>query len=243
MNGLTSTLPRVNGLISGATKALMGFSRDSLALLGLALACAVIALSARPDLRGLGEGWLTGWLQQRQIATIGLTPEPFAAERATAMDPKELPAGQANLARWISKKYRVAPEAVASVVAEAHEIGLRAKLEPTLILAIAAIESGFNPFSQSPQGAQGLMQVMTHVHADKFEHFGGKLAAFDPIANLRVGVKVLQECIARAGSLDGGLRLYVGATTVDDGGYADKVLAEQARLDQVARAPVMRVLR
>lgn len=242
MNGLTSTLPRVNSLISGGTKALMGFSRDSLALLGLALACAVIALSARPDLRGLGEGWLTGWLQQRQIASIGLTPEPVAAERATAMDPKELPASQANLARWISKKYRVAPEAVASVVAEAHEIGLRAKLEPTLILAIAAIESGFNPFAQSPQGAQGLMQVMTHIHTEKFEHFGGKLAAFDPIANLRVGVKVLQECILRAGSLDGGLRLYVGASTVDDGGYAGKVLAEQARLDQVARAPGKRVL-
>lgn len=237
MNGLTSNLAKANDLISDGAKALMGFSRDSMALLGFALACAVIALSARPDLRGVGEGWLTNWLQQRQIATVGVVPEPAAAERATAMDPKELPPGQANLARWISKKYRVAPEAVASVVAEAHEIGQRAKLEPTLILAIAAIESGFNPFSQSAQGAQGLMQVMTHVHVDKFAHFGGKLAAFDPIANLRVGVKVLQECIARAGSLDGGLRLYVGATTLDDGGYADKVLAEQARFDQIARAP------
>jgi soluble lytic murein transglycosylase-like protein len=44
------------------------------------------------------------------------------------------------------------------------------------------------------------MQVMTGVHSDKYESFGGKLAAFDPVTNLRVGVKVLQECIARAGS-------------------------------------------
>ena len=58
-----------------------------------------------------------------------------------------------------------------------------------------AIESGFNPFAQSPVGAQGLMQVMTGVHKEKYENFGGKLAAFDPVTNLRVGVKVLQECI------------------------------------------------
>ena len=112
---------------------------------------------------------------------------------------------------------------------------MRTKLDPTLILAVMAVESSFNPFAQSPVGAQGLMQVMTRVHTDKYEGFGGHLAAFDPVANLRVGVKVLQECIARAGSLEGGLRYYVGAAYLpDDGGYAAKVLAEHFRLRQVA---------
>src|SRR5262249_20282416 len=56
----------------------------------------------------------------------------------------------------------------------------------------------------------------------------------DPVTNMRVGVKVLQECIARAGSLEGGLRFYVGAANLtDDGGYASKVLAEHERLRQV----------
>ena len=118
---------------------------------------------------------------------------------------------------------------------EAYEIGARTKLDPTLILAIMAIESGFNPFAQSAVGAQGLMQVMTRVHTDKYDNFGGHFAAFDPVTNLRVGVKVLQECIARAGSLEGGLRYYVGAANLpSDGGYASKVLAEHARLRQVA---------
>jgi hypothetical protein len=104
-----------------------------------------------------------------------------------------------------------------------------------LILAIMAIESGFNPFAQSAVGAQGLMQVMTKIHSDKYEGFGGKLAAFDPISNLRVGVKVLQECVSRAGSVEGGLKLYVGAGNMeDDGGYTAKVLAEHARLQQVS---------
>jgi len=73
------------------------------------------------------------------------------------------------------------------------------------------------------------------VHSDKYEAFGGKLAAFDPVANLRVGALVLQEYVRRAGSIEGGLRIYVGAANLpDDGGYAAKVLAEHARLVQVA---------
>jgi hypothetical protein len=52
---------------------------------------------------------------------------------------------------------------------------------------------------------------------------------------LRVGVKVLQGCIAQAGSIEGGLKYYVGAANLaSDGGYANKVVAEYARLYQVA---------
>jgi soluble lytic murein transglycosylase-like protein len=98
-----------------------------------------------------------------------------------------------------------------------------------------AIESGFNPFAQSPVGAQGLMQVMTKIHSDKYETFGGKFAAFDPLANLRVGVKVLKDCIQMAGSVEGGLRYYVGAANLEnDNGYAEKVMVEYGRLQQVA---------
>ena len=209
-------------------------THNSFALLGLAVVFAVITLTARPDLRQAGEFKLMTWLQQRQEAAIGFT-EPAAIERATASNPKDLPAQQAAVAYWLSKKYGVAPEPLSVLVAEAFEIGQKAKLDPTLILAIMAVESSFNPFAQSQVGAQGLMQVMTRVHGDKYESAGGTLTAFDPVTNMRVGVKVLQECIARAGSLERGLRYYVGAANLDDdGGYAGKVLAEHERLLQVA---------
>jgi soluble lytic murein transglycosylase-like protein len=98
-----------------------------------------------------------------------------------------------------------------------------------------AVESSFNPFAQSSVGAQGLMQVMTGIHSDKYENFGGRLAAFDPVTNLRVGAKVLQDCIKRAGSTQAGLKHYVGAALLaEDGGYADKVMAEHSRLQAVA---------
>jgi soluble lytic murein transglycosylase-like protein len=120
-------------------------------------------------------------------------------------------------------------------VQEAWSVGQRAGLDPTLILAIMAVESSFNPFAQSSVGAQGLMQVMTQVHDDKYEAFGGIHAAFDPVTNLRVGVLVLKECINRAGGLEAGLRYYVGAALIpDDGGYVGKVLAEQDHLKRVA---------
>ncbi|MGP1630146.1 MAG: transglycosylase SLT domain-containing protein [Giesbergeria sp.] len=220
------------------TDAFLKVTHNSFALLGLAVACLAITMAARPDLRAQGEVQLRSWLEARQsFATDADSAldldEPN--ERALAADPKGLPKEQARVAYWLSKKYKVAPEPLSLLVGEAYEIGNKTKLDPTLILAIMAIESSFNPFAQSSVGAQGLMQVMTRVHTDKYESVGGHLAAFDPVTNLRVGVQVLQECIRRAGSLEGGLRYYVGAANLEnDGGYAAKVLAEHFRLRQVA---------
>jgi transglycosylase-like protein with SLT domain len=226
------------GLQTFASDIAEGFfeiTHNSFALVGLAVVFCVVSLAARPDWRETGEVQLRSWLQERHIAALGMQVELDAIDRATAVNPHDLPEQQAAVAYWLSKKYRVAPEPLSALVAEAYEIGESAKLDPTLILAVMAIESRFNPFAQSTVGAQGLMQVMTVVHSDKYENFGGKMAAFDPVTNLRVGVKVLQECIKRAGSLQAGLKFYVGAAKrEDDGGYADKVMAEHARLKQVA---------
>lgn len=236
---MTASNKFTRGLRTFASDIAQGFfeiTHNGFALVGLAVMFAVITLTARPELREIGEMKLISWLQDRQLAVTGLASEIDAIDRATASNPQDLPKQQAAVAYWLSKKYRVAPEPLSALVAEAYEIGIRTKLDPTLILAVMAVESGFNPFAQSPVGAQGLMQVMTKVHSDKYENFGGKLAAFDPLTNLRVGVKVLQECIKRAGSLEGGLRSYVGAANIeDDGGYVVKVMAEHSRLQMVAK--------
>jgi len=217
-------------------------SHNTLALLGLLLVAVLAFGAGKAELRQSAETQVLGWLQARQEARTApdqllaaQLSEPQAVSRATAADPKGLTRQQAAVAHWISRRYRVAPEPISRLVQEAWHVGERADLDPTLILAIMAVESSFNPFAQSAVGAQGLMQVMTKVHDDKYEAFGGNLAAFDPVTNLRVGVQVLKECIARAGSLEAGLRFYVGAANLeDDGGYAGKVLAEQNHLRQVA---------
>ena len=235
---MTATEKLSQGLRVFASDIAQGFfeiTHNGFALLGVIVVFAILTLTARPELRQAGEAQLMGWLQERQAAISGFVRHPEAVERATAVDPKTLPKQQAAITYWLSKKYSVAPEPLSALVAEAYETGGRVHLDPTLILAVVAIESGFNPFAQSQVGAQGLMQVMTQVHSDKYQNFGGKLAAFDPLSNMRVGIKVLQECIARAGSMEGGLKYYVGAANTDeDSGYAIKVLAEHSRLQQVA---------
>ena len=75
------------------------------------------------------------------------------------------------------------------------------------------------------------MQVMTSVHKDKYELFGGTTEAVKPEVNIRVGAYILKYLIATTGSLRTGLKYYVGAANADnDGGYADKVIAERNRL-------------
>lgn len=221
---------------------LLEVGHNTLALVGLLIVGVLVFMAGHRELTHTLEQRAFHWLQARHEARTEGTMdalaefnEPDAIARATASDPKELTRQQANVAVWLSRRYRVAPEPIARLVQEAWTVGAKANLDPTLILAIMAIESSFNPFAQSPVGAQGLMQVMTRIHDDKYEAFGGNHAAFDPVTNLRVGVQVLRECISRAGSIEAGLRYYVGAANLaDDGGYAGKVLAEQEHLRQVA---------
>ena len=227
------------GLRTFANDVAQGFfaiTHNGMALLGISIFFFMVTLSVRDDLRVVTEAKIISWLQDRQYDELGMETDADAVDRATATDPRDLPKQQSNLAFWLARKYHVAPEPVSALVSEAYDLGPKNQLEPTLILAVMAVESGFNPFAQSQVGAQGLMQVMTKVHEDKYQGFGGALAAFDPVANLRVGVNVLKDCITRGGSIEGGLKLYVGAANgKDDGGYASKVMGEYGRLQQVAK--------
>lgn len=162
---------------------------------------------------------------------------PSARIAADAKDPQALAStvSQSRVAGFLARRYRVAAEPVAKLVGAAYETGREAGLDPLLILSVIAIESGFNPYAESGMGAQGLMQVMSKVHSDKFEYFGGTSAALKPLANIKVGALILKDCIARGGSLPSGLRLYNGSTSPTDNSYNAKVLAERNRLRDVAR--------
>jgi hypothetical protein len=180
-----------------------------------------LRLSGPLELRALN------WLQDRQAQA----QDAFGLASVSSLESLSEP--QALAVSWLSRKYRVAPEPLSAIVIEAFEIGAKKGLDPALILAVAANESRFNPLAQSPVGAQGLMQVLTRVHAERGDDPGGAVAAFDPLANWQVGAEILQEGIHRSGSVEGGLRQYVGAVKTDGRDYIFKVLAEQMRLQSV----------
>ena len=244
-NALTTGRESVKVFLTDVGHGLLDVSHSMLAMVGLAVVAGALFMSSQDEMRDSLEARAWGWLEARHLARSGGEDLAAAAESepssagpvniSSTADPADLTRAQANVARWIVRRYHVAPEPVARLVQESWTVGQRTGIEPTLILAVMAIESSFNPIAQSPVGAQGLMQVMTKVHSDKYESYGGHLAAFDPVSNLRVGVLVLKECIAKAGGLSGGLHYYVGAGAMDDdGGYAAKVMAEQELLKRVA---------
>ncbi|MFM2262132.1 MAG: hypothetical protein RI959_808, partial [Pseudomonadota bacterium] len=144
-NWPNAALLRIKKVLQALTGGFVAATHNSLAVLGMALALAIGAMVAKPDWRVSAEQHLLGWLLERQSDESALTTDPVAVERATAAHPNELPKNQANVALWLSRKYRVAPEPLSALVAEAFAVGQRVRLEPTLILAVMAIESRFNP--------------------------------------------------------------------------------------------------
>jgi soluble lytic murein transglycosylase-like protein len=74
-------------------------------------------------------------------------------------------------------------------------------VDPALVKAIIAVESGFEPSAVSPKGAVGLMQVIPAtgerygLAADRERSVEQKLA--DPATNLRIGTRYLRDLLAR----------------------------------------------
>jgi soluble lytic murein transglycosylase-like protein len=138
---------------------------------------------------------------------------------------------QRAVADFFEKKYTLDRTKIEEYVSNTILIAKEVNIDPVLLLAVISVESNFNPNTKSHAGAEGLMQVMTAVHKDKYALFGGTSEAAKPEVNIRVGAYILKYLIATAGSLRNGLKYYVGAANAeDDGGYADKVMAERNRL-------------
>lgn len=138
---------------------------------------------------------------------------------------------QRAVADFFEKKYKLDRAKIEEYVSNTVLIAKEVNIDPVLLLAVISVESNFNPNIKSHAGAEGLMQVMTSVHRDKYAHFGGTSDAVKPEVNIRVGAYILKYLIATGGSLRNGLKFYVGAANAeDDGGYGDKVMAERNRI-------------
>lgn len=142
-----------------------------------------------------------------------------------------------NALGYVQRRYKVSQDALIPVFEVAQLIGTERRIDPMLILSIIAIESRFNPFAESAMGAKGLMQVIPRFHTDKLPAGATERSLLDPVVNIQVGVKVLEEAIRRQGGLVAGLQQYAGSSD-PDGAYASKVLAEKERLEQAARRKI-----
>jgi len=233
--------------VTKTAKGLLTTMQHTLTVLGLSAVAIAVLLYARPDLaRQVSQLLSPAPAPQVQAPALSslmdtaavpgpaveAEPAPLTAEEKAMLGNKKQ---QEFVTSWLSKRYRVAGDAANMLVSTAYLTAREIKLDPLLILAVMAIESGLNPFAESPVGAQGLMQVMSKVHHDKFQEMGGVQAALNPVANIRVGALILKDYVNRGGSVEAGLKTYVGAAAFEtDAGYGSRVMAEYHRLKQVA---------
>lgn len=235
--------PALLSSMAHALRNVLAAAQHTLTLFGLSAVAAIALLVAKPELAKQVSQFLTHDQVQEAPALApdlaALMDQPaVAADQAPTPEEKAMLGSrkqQEAVTSWLSRRYRVASDATNMLVSTAYVTAHEMKIDPLLILAVMAIESGLNPFAESPMGAQGLMQVMSKVHQDKFEDMGGMQAALNPVANIRVGAQILKDYVKRSGSVEAGLKSYVGAGAAEsDAGYSASVMAEYNRLKQVA---------
>lgn len=96
--------------------------------------------------------------------------------------------------------------------------------DPTILVALARVESSLRPFAVGGHGEIGLTQVRPELHGYS------PALLIDPRGSLEAGARILRSCIARAGGdVQRGLAFYNG-TGPAAARYATRVLAEQRRL-------------
>ncbi|EEF25227.1 conserved hypothetical protein, partial [Ricinus communis] len=231
-----------------SAKGVLTTAQHTLTVVGVTALVVMAVLFVRPDLaKALSDSLnrtpevetvavtappLSALMDAPAAATPAAAPAPLSAEEKALLGTQKQ---QQWVTTWLSKRYRVAGDAANMLVSTAYLTAREIKLDPLLILAVMSIESGLNPFAESPMGAQGLMQVMSKVHHEKFQDMGGLQAALNPVANIRVGALILKDYVTKGGSVEAGLKSYVGAAAFEtDDGYGSRVMAEYNRLKQVS---------
>ncbi len=176
------------------------------------------------------------------------------------------PCNAPDRARWLASLERLLREKMPGLPAEdrsrlagvIYEEAKAASLDPFFVLAVIAVESGFDSEAESVRGARGLMQLTpsTLEHEAQRAHLD-PTDPDDPVVNVKAGVRYLRRLVRAFGSTDLALMAYnAGPSRIlkymeSDGdvperfqAYPKRVEGEMRRLRRrlpaapVARAPV-----
>ncbi len=126
------------------------------------------------------------------------------------------------------------------VIAEARRMGFPA----SLALAVAHVESGFDPTARSHKGARGVMQIMPATSIGEYGIDPDRL--WQPGLNIRMGIHFLRRLIRRyGGRTDLALSYYNGGSAVGEPGRARVLPATYGYVQKVRslRRRYMRELR
>ncbi len=214
-----------------AASFMLHFAHGGLLVAGLIVTLFVASRIANHGIQGLSLGSFT---EDPAITAMVEEAEPELVQAVESSSAKLSPDLQ-RVKIYIAKRYQVSAVALEPLLASAQQTGRNVGVDPLLLVAVMAIESRFNPFAESPMGAQGLMQIIPKWHPDKVDVKSDRAALFDPDTNIRVGAQVLKEYIQTTGSVERALQQYNGSSDPATP-YANKVMAGNAALAQAARS-------
>ena len=139
----------------------------------------------------------------------------------------------------IAGKWKIGTTRSRNIVAQAYRVADELNLDPTLLLAVAAKESGFRNIGNpdggfDPAKPYGMMQVHGRVHAKKFPD--GHPSHTSAEENLRIGAAILKSYLAfEKGNETRALQRYNGAMKDRTRKYSKSVLAIRSELVHTAK--------
>jgi soluble lytic murein transglycosylase-like protein len=227
-----NTLQDLHVRQSGSAASLRGWL--SLAILVM-IGFGVVSIAAQPAIRQAALSSVRDVVLSQAAIALRATVPPGTNFTAGPIHPPILTQPeleQRAVAEMLSKRFRVAQEAVGGFVASAYRVGKSTSVDPLLILAVICVESRFNPVAESTFGAKGLMQIIPKFHKEKLVKHGGDDALLDPEVNILVGAQVLREYIRKFGGTESALQAYAGAFEEPTSMYSKQVLSERSRIEQ-----------
>jgi len=139
-------------------------------------------------------------------------------ENSRSLETQKTDGIKTAVVKWMKDRFVMPEQVLSRIYDEAAK-----HTHPNLILAICAVESGFNPGVESEKGAVGLMGVLPKVWMDELKRHGiiqdkGDLYLIPN--NIASGVYVLRKYLSKSKNLKDALFRYAGG----DPDYAGKVL-------------------
>lgn len=157
-----------------------------------ALLLAALALPAQAELWGFVDAQGVAHFAPRRLDARFT---PVLGEGGSLRVPGKTDAG-AHLLTWLD----IAPE-VKAVQPWVREAAARHGVDPELLKAVIAVESGYQRNAISPRGATGLMQI-TPETASRYATPAEAARLIEPQINIQTGARMLADLIRRFHSID-----------------------------------------
>jgi hypothetical protein len=137
-------------------------------------------------------------------------PSPRLAPRPQPERKPERKMWLTDLEHMLAERMPALPKRDRTRLADAiYQEARAASLDPLLVLAVIAVESGFDHTVESAAGAVGLMQLRPSTLLHEAERSGIDLEdPGDPVFNVRTGVRYFRRLIRAFGSTDVALMAY-----------------------------------